>query len=266
MWDLRLSNTANPPPGQVGETEFTFDVIIQSSGSSTETLSNNGFQGHAFTNSICSASGTGNTVTMSANFSLTSTVTFQISVDNGESYSMTGTLSPDGTTVTGTNVKYNAGSQNCGKNDVGSGFTAILYKPATGTYVGSFTPDAGGQAFTSTIVLVEDANYNLTGTITSVGNTFFANLAVNGKTDPSLASGDVLDFAGTDAQGDIARFIANAGGTANNAGDTTRQQLFVTSVVYGGACSGQSYTDAPFHRIGGRPRRPAPPATRRLVR
>ncbi len=266
MWDLRLSNTANPPPGQIGETEFTFDVVVQSSGASTEALSNNGFQDHAFTSSICSASGTGNNVTVSANFSLTSTVTFQISVDNGESYSMTGTLSPDGTTVTGTNVKYNAGSQNCGKNDVGSGFTAILYKPATGTYVGSFTPDAGGQAFTSTIVLVEDANYNLTGTITSVGNTCFANLAVNGNTDPSLASGDILDFFGTDAQGDIAGFTANAGGTANNAGDTTWQQLFVTSVVYGGACSGQSYTDAPFHRIGGRPRRPAPPATRRSVR
>jgi hypothetical protein len=256
MWDLRLSNAANPPPGQIGETEFTFDVVVQSSGASTEALSNNGFQDHAFTSSICSASGTGNNVTMSANFSLTSTVTFQISVDNGESYSMTGTLSPDGTTVTGTNVKYNAGSQNCGKNDVGSGFTAILYKPATGSYVGSFTPDAGGQAFTSTIVLVEDANYNLTGTVTSSGNTCFANLAVNGKTDPSLASGDVLDFAGTDAQGDMAGFVANAGGTAYNAGDTTWQQLFVTSVVYGSACSGQSYTDAPFHRAGGRPKRP----------
>ena len=201
MWDLRLTNTSNPPPGQIGETEFTFDVVVQSSIASTEALSNNGFQDHTFTNSICSASGTGNDVTMSANFSLTSTVTFQISVDNGESYSMTGTLSSDGTTVTGTSVKYNAGSQNCGKNDVGSGFTAILYKPATGTYVGSFTPDAGGTAFTSTIVLVEDANYNLTGTVRSTGNTCFANLTINGKTDPSLASGDVLNFFGTDGQG-----------------------------------------------------------------
>ena len=256
MWDLRLSNTANPPPGQIGETEFTFDVVVQSSSASTEALSNNGFQDHTFTNSICSASGTGNNVTMSANFSLTSTVTVQISVDNGESYSMTGTLSSDGTTVTGTNVTYNAGSQNCGKNDVGSGFTAILYKPATGTYVGSFTPDAGGTPFTSTIVLVEDANYNLTGTVTSSGNTCFANLAINGKTDPSLASGDVLDFYGTDGQGDIAGFIANAGSSAGNAGDTNWQQLFVHSVVYGGACNGQSFTDAPFHRVGGRPKRP----------
>ena len=256
MWDLRLSNMANPPPGQIGETEFTFDVTVQTNASSTETLSNNGLQDHAFTNSICSATGTGNNVTMSANFSLPPTVTFLISVDNGESYSMTGTLSPDGTTVTGTNVTYNAGSLNCGQNDVGSSFTAILYKPATGTYVGSFTPDAGGQAFTSTIVLVEDANFNLTGTITSAGNICFANLTINGTTDPSLATGDVLEFFGTDGQGDVAGFVANAGGTADNAGDTTWQQLFVTSVVYGGACNGQSYTDAPFHRVSGRPKRP----------
>jgi subtilase family serine protease len=259
MWDLRLSNTANPPAGQVGETEFIFDVIIQSSGSSTESLSNSGFQDHALAFSVCSAIGMGNSVTMTATSGSVTTVSFQISVDNGESYSMTGTLSPDGTTVTGTNVQYNASSQNCGKNDVGSSFTAILYKPATGTYVGSFTPDAGGKPFTSTIVLVEDANFNLAGTITSVGNPCFMNLAVNGTTDPSLAIGDVLEFYGTDAQGDIAGFIANAGGTANNAGDTTWQQLFVTSVVYGGACNGQSYTDAPFHRVGGRPRKPVPP-------
>ena len=255
MWDIRLSNTANPPPGQVDETQFTFDVIVQSSGASSEALSNNGFQDHAFTSSICSATGTGYNATMAATFGPASTVTFQISVDNGESYSMTGTLSADGTTVTGTGVKYNAGSLNCGKNDNGSGFTAILYKPATGTYVGSFTPDAGGKAFTSTIVLVEDANYNLTGTVTSTGNPCFANLTINGKTDPSIASGDVLDFFATDVQGDLAGFIAMAGGPSNNAGDTNWQQLFVHSVAYAGACNGQAYTDAPFRRVGGRPRR-----------
>ena len=257
MWDLRLSNTANPPAGQIGETEFTFDVVVQSSGASSETLSNNGFQDHTFTSSICSASGTGNNVAMSASFSLTSTVTFQLSVDNGESYSMTGTLSADGTTVTGRGVTYNAGSLNCGKNDAGSGFTAILYKPVTGTYIGSFTPDAGGTAFTSTIVLVEDANYNLTGTVTSTGNACFANLAINGKTDPSVASGDILDFFGTDGNGNLAGFIAEAGGPSNTAGDTNWQQLFVHSVAYAGACNGQSYTDAPFRRVGGRPNRPS---------
>lgn len=259
MWDLRLSNTSNPPPGQVGETEFTFDVVIESSGFSTETLSNNGFQDYAFANSVCSATGTGNNVTMTASSGASTTVTFQITVDNGEFYSMSGTLSADGTTVTGTNVQYHATAQDCGANDVGSSFTAILYKPATGTYVGTFTPDAAGTAFNATVVLVEDANFNLTGTVSGAGNSCFANLTVNGNTDPSLASGNVLVFFGTDPTGDLAAFVGNAGGTADNAGDTTWQQLFLTSIVYGGACSGQTYTDAVFHRVGGRPKRPAPP-------
>lgn len=262
MWDLRLSNTSNPPPGQVGETEFTFDVDIQSGGASTETLSNNGFQDHTFTNSVCSAIGTDDGVTMIETAGASATVTFQISVDNGESYSMSGTLSADGTTVTGTNVQFNAMSKNCGGNDVGSSFTAILYKPATGTYVGSFTPDAGGKPFSATVVLIEDSSFNLTGTTTGAGNSCFSNLTVNGSTDPSLVSGDVLDFYGTDAQRDVVGFVANAGGASNNSGDTTWQTLYVTAAVCGGACNGQSYTDAPFHRVDGRPRRPTLPRLR----
>jgi hypothetical protein len=259
MWDLRLSNMSNPPSGQDGETEFVFDVEVQSSSGSTVTLSNNGFQDHAFANSVCLASGTDNNVTMAETSGASTTVTFQISVDNGGSYSMTGTLSANGTTITGTNVQYSAGSTNCGGNDDGSSFTAILYKPATGTYVGSFTPDAGGNAFSATIVLTEDSNFNLTGTVTGVGNSCFSNLTVNGNTDASFATGNLLDFYGTDAQGDIVGFLANSGGSNDNSGDTTWQSLFVTAVVYGGACNGQSYSDAPFHRVGGRPKRPVPP-------
>ena len=260
MWDLRFSNTSNPPSGQVGETEFVFDVEVQSSSGATETLSNNGFQDLAFGNSVCLASGTDNNITMTETSGGSSTaVTFQISVDNGGSYSMTGTLSADGTTITGTNVQYNEGSTNCGGNDDGSSFTAVLYKPGTGTYVGSFTPDAGGNSFSATIVLTEDSEFNLTGTVTGTGNSCFSNLTVNGNTDPSFATGNLLNFFGTDSQGDIVGFLANSGGSNDNSGDTTWQSLYVTAVVYAGACSGQSYSDAPFHRVGGRPKRPAPP-------
>ncbi len=259
MWDLRLSNTSNPPSGQDGETEFVFDVEVQSSSGSTETFSNNGFQDLAFGNSVCLASGTDNNVTMTETSGASTTVTFQISVDNGGSYSMTGTLSANGTTITGTNVQYSGGSTNCGGNDDGSGFTAILYKPATGTYAGSFTPDASGAPFSATIALTEDSEFNLTGTVTGTGNSCFSNLTVNGNTDPSFATGNILDFFGTDSRGDIVGFLANAGGSNDNSGDTTWQSLYVTAVVYGGACNGQTYSDAPFHRVGGRPRRPAPP-------
>lgn len=249
MWDLRISNSANPPAGQIGETEFTFDVDVQGSTATTESLSDSGLADHAFTNSICSASGTNFSVTMNGDFAGSPWASFQVFVDNGESYSMTGNLSPDGTTATGSSVKYNAASQNCGKNDVGSGFTATLFKPVTGTYVGSFTPDAGGQPFNATIVLKEDGNFNLTGTLTASGNSCFSDLTINSTTAPSFASGDVLEFFGTDSQGNQAGFVANAGGSSGAAGDTNWGSLYVTAVVYAGACKGQTYTDAPFRKL-----------------
>jgi len=249
MWDLRLLNSVNPPPGQVGETEFTFDLDIQGTTATTESLSNNGLQDHAFTNSVCSAVGSNFNATMNGDFSASPTASFQIFVDNGESYSMTGGLSPDGTTVTGTNVQYNAASQNCGSNDVGSSFTATLFKPASGTYIGSFTPDASGQAFDATIILNEDGNFNLTGTLTGSGNSCFSNLTINSSISPSIASGDVLEFFGTDSQGNQAGFVANAGGPSGAEGDTMWANLFVTAVVYSGACNGQTYTDAPFRKV-----------------
>ena len=258
MWDLRLSNTTNPPAGQVGETEFTFDVDLQTISATAEALSNSGLQDNTFSNSACVASGTGNNVTMSASSSSGTSVTFQIFVDNGESYSMTGTLSADGVTVTGTNVQYNSTGTDCGANDVGSGFTATLYKPATGTYAGSFTPDSTGEAFNATLVLIEDGNFNLTGTLTGTGNSCFASLSINSNILPSVASGNVLEFVGSDAQGDLAGFIANTGGTADAAGDTTWQDVYVTADVLAGPCAGQQYSDALFHKITRRPRPPFP--------
>jgi hypothetical protein len=263
MWDLRVGNSANPPTGQIGETEFTFDVDIQGRTATTESLSDNGSQNDAFTNSVCSAVDSSFNVTMNGDFSASPLVSFQLFVDNGESYSMTGSLSPDGTTVTGTNVQYNATSQNCGSNDVGSTFTATLFKPATGTYVGSFTPDAGGQAFSASIVLNEDGSFNLTGSVTGSGNSCFSNLTVNSNFAPSLASGDVLEFFGTDSQGNQVGFVANAGGSRGVAGDTMWQNLYVTAAVYGGACNGQTYTDAPFHKVSRRPHGRRPPIVSR---
>jgi subtilase family serine protease len=266
MWDLRLSNTSNPPTGQVGETEFTFDVDIVSSTDSTENLSNYGLLGDTFTNSACVASGTGDPVTMAANFVPSSTAAFQIGVDNGESYSMSGALSADGTTVTGTGVVYNSAGPNCGANDSGSGFTATLYKPATGTYVGPFTPDSSGTAFNATIVLNEDGNYNLTGTVTATGNSCFANLTINSGIAPSIASGDVVEFIGSDSLGNQVGFVGNAGGSTGAAGDTNWSMMFVTADVIGGACNGQTYTDAPFHKVSRKRVKRFPPQPIRPIR
>jgi len=260
MWDLRLANAGNPPPGQTGPTEFTFDVDIQSNSPTAQTLSNNGLQADTFTNSMCVASGTANNVTMTGDFTAAPPlITFQIFVDNGESYSMTGQLSADGTSVSGSTSIFIPALLNCGGNDNGSAFTATLFKPASGTYLGSFTPDAGGQAFDATIVLNEDGNFNLTGSVAVTANSCFSNLTVNSAAGPSIASGDVLDFIGTDSSGTQVGFVANAGGASNSAADTSWLSLFVTADVLSGTCSGQTFTDAPFRRVSGRPRRPVKP-------
>jgi subtilase family serine protease len=266
MWDVRVANPLNPPTGQIGETEFTLDMDIQGSTATTESLSDSGLANDAYTNSACSAAGSSFNATMNANFLTPAMATFQIFVDGGESYTMTGALSPDGTTVTGSSVTYNSSGANCGANDAGSAFTATLFKPATGTYMGSFTPDAAGAPFSATITLNEDGNFNLTGTLTATGNSCFSNLSINSSFAPSFASGDVMEFFGTDSLGNQVGFVGNAGGSLGAAGDTSWAMLYVTATVYGGACSGQTFTDAPFHKLSRTtPRRGRPIITRRFT-
>jgi hypothetical protein len=107
--------------------------------------------------------------------------------------------------------------------------------------------------------LSEDGNFNLTGAVTATGTSCFSNLTVNSQNMPSIASGDILEFGGTDSQGYLVGFVANAGGPSGAAGDTAWQTLFVTAEILGGPCSGQKYTDAPFRKVSRRPRRPGPP-------
>jgi hypothetical protein len=254
--DINESKTCNSP-GFLRE--FIFDMAIQSMTLTTETLSNNGLQADTFTNSMCVASGTANNVLMTGDFTATPLITFQIFVDNGESYSMTGQLSPDGTSVSGSTSVFIPALLNCDGNDNGSAFTATLFKPGTGTYLGSFTPDAGGQAFDATIVLNEDGNFNLTGSVAVTANSCFSNLTVNSTAGLSIASGDVLEFIGTDSSGTQVGFVANAGGASNSAAGTSWLSLFVTANVLSGTCSGQTFTDAPFRRVSGRPRGPVKP-------
>lgn len=174
-------------------------------------------------------------------------ITIQFFVDNGESYLMTGTLSEDGSTISGQNVQY-LGTSGCGANDVGSSFAATLYQSVTGTYTGTLTPDGGGNSFNVTISLTQDSSFNLTGAVTTSDNPCFADLAVDSDTYPSIVSGNVVVFWGTDSQGDVIGFVGNTGGPNDDPGDTTWQQLFITAISYSGACTGQSYTDDTFHR------------------
>jgi len=243
-WDLRIAN-ANPPNGQGFPTEFTFDVTFQGPGTNSSIYSNASLEDHAFTNSICVASGGGNSVELDSGAA--NAVQVIVQVDGGESYTMSGTLSADKTTITGT-AAYVSNGLGCGSADVGQPFTATRYQPATGPYTGSFTPDAGGSAFSATITLTEDSSFNLTGTVTSSDNSCFANLTVDSTAGPSVASGNILYFNGTDLNGNVIGFIANSGGSDDNPGDVTMTNLYVTAGAFSGSCNGQTYTDAPFQR------------------
>ena len=97
--------------------------------------------------------------------------------------------------------------------------------------------------------MTEDGNFNLTGTVTATGTPCFSNLTVDSSVGPSIASGNVLVFYGTDVNGDMVGFIANSGGPDNAAGDLSMSNLFVTEGTYSGACNGQTYTDAPFQKV-----------------
>jgi len=244
-WDLRIAN-ATPPNGQGWPTEFTFDVTYQGPGTSTNIYGNTTLEDHAFTNSVCVANGGGNYAELDSGEA--GAVQVVIKVDSGESYNMSGTLSADKTTITGT-AAYVSNGVGCGMADIGQSFTATRYQAATGPYTGSFTPDAGGSAFSATINLTEDSSFNLSGTVTSSDNSCFSALTVNSNVSASLASGNVLEFYGTDSNGNLIGFSANSGGPNDDPGDLTMTNLFVTATAYSGSCNGQSYTDAPFQKV-----------------
>jgi len=244
-WDLRIAN-ANPPIGQDGyPTEFTFDVTYQGPGSNTNIYGNTTLEDHAFTNSICVANGGGNYAELDSGAA--NVVQVLVKVDSGESYNMAGTLSADKTTITGT-ATYVSNGLGCGSPDNSQPFTATRYQAATGAFIGSFTPDAGGSAFNATINLTEDSSFNLTGTVTS-SNSCFSDLTVNSNVGASVASGNILIFYGSDSNGNVIGFVANSGGTSDTLGDLSMTNLFVTAGAYSGSCNGLTYTDAPFQRV-----------------
>jgi hypothetical protein len=150
--------------------------------------------------------------------------------------------------ITGT-VTYVSNGLGCGSADNLMTFTAYRYQPATGTYNGSFEPDALGSPFNATITLTQDSNFNLTGTVTATGTACFSHLTVDSSVSPSIASGNVLIFYGPDVNGDMVGFVANSGGSSDTPGDLTMSNLYVTEATYSGACNGQTYTDAPFQKV-----------------
>jgi len=244
MWDLRVSNASNPPTNQIGETEFTYDIVLVSGGSGTEALSNKGFENNVITSSVCVAEGTGNSI--STNESQSGAITIRVDVDNGEYYLMSGHLSSSGNEISGTVSNY-VGVSRCGANDIGHSFTATRYDTLNGNFTGKISSGTS-PAFALTVKLSEQSNFTVSGTVSSTGNRCFASLKVDSSVYPSFVSGNVSEFWGTDSQGDQIVFIGNAGGPNDNPGDEDWLEFFITAIVTSGPCDGQSYTaTASFH-------------------
>ena len=143
----------------------------------------------AFSDSTCSPSGwapvqpTGSNVNGSFNFKL--------QVNTGIFYDLKGSVSDNGTTMTG------SFTSNC-SSDHGT-FTGSLYAPVNKTYIGivnGSNDDGTVTQYNATLVLTEDAQFNVTGSIllnTPLGTaTCYGTIQLSGP-----ATGDFIELGGT---------------------------------------------------------------------
>jgi len=143
----------------------------------------------AFSDSTCSPSGwapvqpTGSNVNGSFNF--------RLQVNTGIFYDLKGSVSDNGTTMAG------SFTSNC-SSDHGT-FTGQLYAPVNKTYIGivnGSNDDGTVTQYNATLVLTEDAHFNVTGSIllnTPSGTaTCYGTIQLSGP-----ATGDFIELGGT---------------------------------------------------------------------
>ena len=143
----------------------------------------------AFSDSTCSSSGWAPAQPTGSN--VNGTFNFKLQVDTGIFYDLKGTVADNGTTITG------SFSSNC-SGDHGS-FTGSLYAPVNKTYVGivnGSNDDGTVTQYNATLVLTEDAQFNVTGSIvlnTPSGTaTCYGTIQLSGP-----ATGDFIELGGT---------------------------------------------------------------------
>ena len=170
-----IAQAGKPQPSAQGKWAFTFtggatitagavNIVQDAHGNLNSPfyagyVAGNWYQNYeAFSDSTCSPSGwapvqpTGSNVNGSFNFKL--------QVDTGIFYDLKGNVSDDGTTMTGSYTS------NC-SSDHGT-FTGSLYAPVNKTYIGivnGSNDDGTVTQYSATLVLTEDAQFNVTGSI-----------------------------------------------------------------------------------------------------
>src|ERR1700745_278404 len=156
----------------------------------------------AFSDSTCSSSGwapvqpTGSNV--NGNFN------FKLQVDTGIFYDLKGSVSDNGTTMSGSYTS------NC-SSDHGS-FTGSLYAPVNITYTGTINgsnDDGTVTQYDATLVLAEDGQFNVTGSITlnttSGAATCYGTINLAGP-----ATGDFIELGGGNTKVQLLRVLVFA--------------------------------------------------------
>jgi hypothetical protein len=145
----------------------------------------------AASDSTCSPSGWAPVQPTGSN--VNGTFNFKLQVNTGTFYDLRGSVSGNGTTISG------SFSSNC-SGDRGS-FTASLYAPVNRTYTGivnGSNEDGTITQYDATLVLTEDAQFNVTGSITlnttSGVATCYGTINLAGP-----ATGDFIELGGGNA-------------------------------------------------------------------
>jgi hypothetical protein len=128
---------------------------------------------------------------------------------NGETITMSGTISPAGVGVSG---NFTSSGGPCLNGDSGT-FNAELIPPATGMYTGTMTSITGVVSGV-TATLTEDANFNVTATMMVTSNTCLSSLAT-GPSNLGLSVGDLTGFTVTDGTNSV-NFIGRIGQVNNS--------------------------------------------------
>jgi len=219
---------------------------------------------NTFTNSVCSATGGVQTMTVTGldffGYLYSATVTVTLLDNNGgtDTLVFTGQQSTDGTQFSGSFTSTGS----CTNGDKGN-FTAALFPAVNGAYQGSFetngsfsTPNSNGS--TVSFTLGTDSNFNVTGTVSANKGSglCFSSMtvatALANTYAPSFASGDTLQAVATDNSGDVVLFTAsgtNGNGVSEGNDQNGNPKLYVTYYGLAGACSGISGVDIPFSKI-----------------
>jgi hypothetical protein len=214
---------------------------------------------NTFTNSACSTTPitSFNVTGYSAIGTYSAVIT--MGFPSGNTITFTGTSSTNSGVFSGTFTS----SGQCMAGDSGT-FTATLFTPPSGSYIGSFESTTGGAPASVQMSLSTDSNFNVTGTFTpQTGapvcfSTLTANTPLASSYGSSIASGDVIEAYASDLSGNVVAFVMS--NTDANGVPLPNGGLYVTYLGLAGACTGISGTDVPFRKIEGyKPGGPLPP-------